>query len=222
MQVKDWMATELVTVAPETPVLTAAQILKSRRIRRLPVLDKNGLLVGIVSDRDLKEAAPSKATTIDVHEHHYLLGEMKVEAIMTRPVLTVAPTDTVEKAAALMIKHKITGLPVVDGKRPVGILTTDDVARVLTAMTGFFQGGVQFCLRMNDTPGEARHAADIVRQRGGRIVSVMLVSDAVDEGVVQLYLRASGLDSDAVRELSDELSSRYFLQYVAVNEVASI
>ncbi len=222
MQVKDWMATDLVTVTPDTPVLTATQIMKSRRIRRLPVLAPDGRLVGIVSDRDLKEAAPSKVTTMDVHEHHYLLGETKVESIMTRAVLTVAPTDTVEKAAALMIKHKITGLPVVDQGRAVGVLTTDDVARVLTAITGFFQGGVQFSLRMADSPGAARQAADIVRQRGGRIVSVLSVSDYAEEGVLQVYLRVTELDPETVQELVEELGGRYSLQYVASDEALNI
>ena len=89
MLVKYWMTSDPVTVTPDTSVMKASQLMKENNVRRLPVVDEKGGLVGIVSDRDLKEASPSKATTLDVHELYYLLSELKVKDIMSRKVMTI-------------------------------------------------------------------------------------------------------------------------------------
>ena len=129
MLVKDWMSKDPITINDDTSMMKAIHLMKQNRFRRLPVLQQ-GRLVGIVSDRDLKEASPSKATTLDVHELYYLLSELQVKDIMTRDPIPVAPDDTVEHAAQLMLENTISGLPVVDEKGAVvGILTQSDVFR---------------------------------------------------------------------------------------------
>ena len=94
-------------------MIKAIHLMKQHRFRRLPVVHQ-GQLVGLVTDRDLKEASPSKATTLDVHELYYLLAELQVKEIMTRNPFSVSQDDTVEHAAQLMLEHTISGLPVVD------------------------------------------------------------------------------------------------------------
>ncbi len=153
MLVKDWMSKDPVTINDDTSMMKAIHLMKQNRFRRLPVLHE-GRLAGIVSDRDLKEASPSKATTLDVHELYYLLAELHVKDIMTRDPVTVAPEDTVEHAAQLMLENTISGLPVVDDQgKVVGILTQSDVFRAFMHITGILQGGVQFALRLEDQPG---------------------------------------------------------------------
>ena len=111
------MSKDLVTIDEDTSIMKASKVMKQNDIQHLPVLRK-GRLVGIVSDRDLKEATPSKATTLDIHEMYHLLDTITVKSLMPKNLFTIAPGDTVEKAAAVMLKHHISALPVVDAKAP--------------------------------------------------------------------------------------------------------
>ena len=111
MLVREWMASDVLTVDENTSMMKALHLMKENNIRRLPVMAR-GSLVGIISDRDLKEASPSKATTLDVHELYYLLAEIKVKEIMTKNPLTIQQDETVERAAVIMLEHKVSGLPV--------------------------------------------------------------------------------------------------------------
>ena len=111
MLVRDWMTKDPVVVAPDTPVLEAIRLLKEKGFRRLPVME-GGRLVGLVTDKDLKDAMPSKATTLSVWEMNYLLAKLTVREVMARPVVTVEADAPLEKAALLMEERKIGGLPV--------------------------------------------------------------------------------------------------------------
>lgn len=129
--VKNWMTTDVVTVKPKARMLDAHKLMRSNKIRRLPVV-KGGKVVGIITRSDVREAEPSEATTLNVWEVHYLLAKLEVRDIMTKDVLTVNENDTIKKAAQLMYDKKIGGLPVVDDHdRLVGIITESDVFRIL-------------------------------------------------------------------------------------------
>lgn len=140
MLVRDWMTINPVAVDRTTSVAEAAKLMREGRFRRLPVLDK-GVLVGIVSDRDLKGAAPSQATTLSVYEIAPLLERLTVERIMTSPVITVSPDDPIEVAALLMEEHKLTGLPVLDGDALVGVLSVGDLLVAFVDLLELRQGG---------------------------------------------------------------------------------
>ena len=99
-------------------------------MRRLPVVDE-GRLVGIITTGDLREAAPSMATSLSVFELTYLLDKVSVDKIMRRNVITVSPKTSVRDAAEIMLQNKISGLPVVDMKRVVGIITESDLFRMM-------------------------------------------------------------------------------------------
>lgn len=114
MLIRDWMTRDVITVTPETSMMKASKLMKENGIRRLPVVDADGKVVGIVSDRDIKEASPSKATTLDMHELYYLLSEIKIQNIMTHDPLCVSPEQTVESVALLLVERHIGGVPVVD------------------------------------------------------------------------------------------------------------
>ncbi|RJX29560.1 MAG: CBS domain-containing protein [Desulfarculus sp.] len=222
MLVKYWMTTDPVTAAPDTSVMKASQLMKENNVRRLPVVDKDGKLVGIVTDRDLKEASPSKATTLDVHELYYLLSELKVKDIMSRKVISIGPEETVEKAAVMMLEHKVTGLPVVDNDKVVGILSQGDVFRVLISITGVYRGGVQIAFNLADRPGSIKEVADVIRKHGGRMVSILSSYDLCEEGCRNVYIRIADLAEDKLQALIKELEGNFPLLHWHREELRNI
>ena len=131
MLIKDRMTRSPITAPPEIPMQEALKLMRERGIRRLPVVDKKGKLVGIVSDRDLLHASPSDATSLSVWELNYLLSKVTLKELMTTPVITVTPETPVQEAARIMAEKKIGGLPVVQAGKVVGIITETDLFRVL-------------------------------------------------------------------------------------------
>jgi acetoin utilization protein AcuB len=222
MLVKYWMTTDPVTAAPDTSVMKASQLMKENNVRRLPVVGKDGKLVGIVTDRDLKEASPSKATTLDVHELYYLLSELKVKDIMSRKVISIGPEETVEKAAVMMLEHKVTGLPVVDNDKVVGILSQGDVFRVLISITGVYRGGVQIAFNLADRPGSIKEVADVIRKHGGRMVSILSSYDLCEEGCRNVYIRIADLAEDKLQALIKELEGNFPLLHWHREELRNI
>ncbi len=129
--VKDWMSKDVVTVTPHTTLPDAHKIMKERKIRRLPVVDDHGHLVGIVTRGDVREASPSDATTLSIYELNYLLAKLTVDKIMTKNPVTVTPDTSMKDASRLMLEHKIGGLPVVESGKVVGIITESDIFRFM-------------------------------------------------------------------------------------------
>lgn len=140
MTVSDWMTADPLTVPSDTPILEAMQLLRENGFRRLPVVDK-GKLVGIVTDRDLKSASASKASTLSIYELNYLLAKLVVRQVMKHPVLTVGPNDPIEAAATLMEEHKVSGLPVVRGDDLLGVLTITDILKAFVQILKLNEGG---------------------------------------------------------------------------------
>ena len=157
--VKEWMTESPQTVTSRTPVLEAMQMLRAGGYRRLPVLEGDKV-VGIVTDRDLKEATPSRATTLSVYELNYLLSKLTVKEVMSAPAASVAPDDPVERAALLMEERKISGLPVVGEGRLVGIFTITDMLRAFVAVLGLREGGTRVTVSLPDEPGVLSHVTE--------------------------------------------------------------
>jgi acetoin utilization protein AcuB len=212
------MTKDPVTITDETSMMKAIHIMKERRFRRLPVLHE-GKLVGLVTDRDMKEASPSKATTLDVHELYYLLAELQIKEIMSRNPLAVSPEDTVEHAAQLMLEKTISGLPVVDGTgHLVGIITQSDVFKAFMHITGVHQGGVQFALRLEDRPGLIKEVVDLLRAKGARFVSLLSSYATAREGYRDVYIRVKNLPPDAAQAAQEELAKHYEVLYLIQEE----
>ena len=129
MRVKEIMTKALITVRPEIPVMEARHLMVERRIRHLLVTSETGELMGIVTDRDIRLSLPSQATSLSVWELNYLLTRLTVGEVMTQSVITVGPDREARDAAQLMLDHTIGALPVMDGGRPVGIVTETDLLR---------------------------------------------------------------------------------------------
>ena len=132
MNIGELMSAQPKTVSPQDSLLDATRILKENGFKHLPVVD-NGALVGVVTDRDLKRASASDATTLEVHELLYLLDKVKVEQIMVRDPITTQPENTVESAAKLMVDRKVGCLPVISGGKLAGIVTKDDLLKLLAS-----------------------------------------------------------------------------------------
>ena len=123
------------TVDSETSVVDAKKIMKENNIRRLPVVDK-GKLVGMVTERMILEASPSPATSLSIHELHYLISKMKVKEIMVKNPITISPDTTFEEALLLGQEKRIGAFPVVDKEKLVGITTESDLVRFIASIWG--------------------------------------------------------------------------------------
>ena len=214
MLVANWMSKNIITVDEKDSMQDAMKLLKENDIRMLPVM-KKGKLVGIVTDRDLKRASASDATTLEIHELLYLLTRIKVKNIMTKEVITVPPDFTVEETALVLQKNKISGAPVVDSKgKVVGTITQTDLFRVLISLTGVAKGGIQFGLQVDDRPGSIKEVADIIRKFGGRMVSILSSYDQVPQGYRKVYIRMRNIERSELQKLIQELESKAGLLYM--------
>ncbi len=128
MTVGDIMRTDVITLTKKDSFRHAMNLIRQQGIRHVPVVEGKRV-VGIVTDRDIRQASPSAATSLEIHELHYLLEKVTVNEIMTKKVFTVPPSADVRDAAKLLLKHKIGGLPVVRGETLVGIITETDILR---------------------------------------------------------------------------------------------
>jgi acetoin utilization protein AcuB len=133
MQVRDFMSASPVSVAPETPVAEARDLMQRQRIRHLLVVDRERL-VGIVTDRDIRLNLPSPATSLSIWEINYLLAKLTVKEVMTKSVITIEPARQVRDAVRLMLERRIGALPVVEGGRLVGIITETDLLRAFASV----------------------------------------------------------------------------------------
>jgi acetoin utilization protein AcuB len=196
MLVKDWMSPAPLTVSPETPVLEALRLLKERGFRRLPVVE-GSKLIGIVTDKDLKDAMPSKATTLSVWEMSYLLAKLTVREVMATEVLTVNSLETLEDAALRMQERKLGGMPVLDNAGAlVGILTITDVLGALVRVLGLKEGGVRVTLEVPDQPGALGVAVEAIKP--SNILSV--ATAGLREGQRRFVLRVNGEGLDGLAD----------------------
>ena len=214
MLVANWMSKNIITIDENDSMHDAMKLLKENGIRMLPVIEK-GKLIGIVTDRDLKRASASDATSLEIHELFYLLTRIKVKNLMTKEVITVAPDFTVEETAQVLQKNRISGAPVVDADgQIVGTITKTDLFRVLISLTGVANGGIQFGLQVEDRPGSIKEVADIIRMYGGRMVSILSSYDEVPEGYRKVYIRMRSIERTELQKLIQQLESTAGLLYM--------
>jgi acetoin utilization protein AcuB len=216
------MTSDVITVDPETSIVKVSQILKKHKIRRLPVLS-GGRLLGMITDEDVKEASPSMATTLTADELYHLLAETKAKDIMKSNPTTIRPDQTVEVAALKMLEHKVTGIPVVTEKGElVGIISQGDVFRVLTSITGIYQGGIQFAFNLEDRAGSIKEVADVIREFKGRIVSILSMSNPADERYRHVYIRIKEISEVNLEKMIKKLGKEFTLLYVTKDPLKEV
>jgi acetoin utilization protein AcuB len=192
MLVKDWMTENPRAVSSRTRIIEAMQILRKEAYRRLPVVDE-GRLVGIVTDKDLREASPPNATSLSIYELNYLVSKLRVDDVMHKALYTITPNTPVEEAALLMEEKKVSGLPVVvddsvDNGELCGIFTITDMLRAFVTVLGLREGGTRVSVYMPDEPGVLSQVAGAAAP--SNIVAV--VTAGVREGKRKMVLRVVG------------------------------
>lgn len=214
MLVKNWMNKDVITIDANESMLEAINLLKKHGIRTLPVM-RNNELVGVVTDRDLKRASASDATTLEVHELLYLLSKIKVKEVMSRSLITVPFDYTLEEAAETLLKNKISGVPVVDHDgRVAGIITQTDLFRSILSVTGLKKRGVHFAFLLEDRPGSIKDVADVIREFGGRMASILSSYERAPEGYRHVYIRMYGVDRDRMKEIVKRLKEKATVLYM--------
>jgi acetoin utilization protein AcuB len=204
------MTEKAISVGPTTSVMKASRIMKENRIRRLPVLDEHGAVIGIVTDRDIKEASPSKATTLDMHELYYLLGELTVRDIMSKNPVCAGKDDTVDSLAVTLIERKIGGVPVVDkDNRLLGIITQSDIFRVLVSITGVSMGGMQLAFDLPVAEGKLHAVLELLRRNGARVISVLSSQASAEAETYRVYIRLLPLPKEDEERIIREIGENF-------------
>ncbi len=170
------------TISPDASFFEARNLIHEKGIRHLPVVDKDNRVVGILTDRDIRGAAPSDATTLSVHELNYLLGKLKVSAFMTpkNKLITITPDTLIEEAVQLMSDHKIGCLPILEDEKLYGIFTETDALNHLVDVFGLKQKGTRLTIALEDKPGALHAVLEVLRRHEVNVISVVLPSFTVD------------------------------------------
>lgn len=197
MLVRERMTANPIVVHPETSFQEALQLLREKKIRRLPVVDKRDRLVGIVVEKDLLYASPSPATSLNVYEVHYLMSKLCIQDVMTKRVITVSRDCPLEEAARIMIDHKIGSLPVVEDKKVVGIITETDVFKIMVEALGGRTKGIRIVARVPEATGELAKITARIAEMGGNIVSLAVFLDK-DAQHREITLKVQGIPQAAI------------------------
>lgn len=168
-----------IVIDPQTSILDALHIMKEKKVRRLPVV-AHGKLVGIVTEKDLRESPSLKATSLSIFELNYLLAKTPVSEVMTKDPITVTPDTTIEDAAVIMRDNQISGLPVVDDGKIVGIVTETDIFDMLVKLLGF-RNGARFTLHIENRVGAVADLAGIFKDLGINIISIVAFEEEREE-----------------------------------------
>lgn len=213
MLVKDWMSTDVITINVHAKIQDAINTLMDHHVSMLPVME-NGTLVGIVTDRDVKHASPSDACLLDFQNIMYHVARLDVGSIMSANPITVSPDLTIEETAEILLTNNISGVPVVDETgRIQGVITKDDIFSALISLSGLAHRGVLFGFRLEDRPGSIKEVTDIIRNCGGRLVSIVTTYEAAPAGYRNVYLRVFGIDRASLADLEKKLQAMGTLLY---------
>lgn len=172
MLVRERMSTPVLTIYPDASMQEALDLMRKEHVRRLPVVDKRGLLIGMITSADLDKASPSEATTLSVWEIRDLISRVKVEKIMTRNVISIGEDTPIEEAARVMADSKVSGLPVMREGMLVGLITETDLFKVFLEMFGARYPGVRISMIVPRGPGQIAKISQEIFNLGGDVVSL--------------------------------------------------
>ena len=214
MLIKDWMSKNVLTVDAKDALQKAVNVMKEHNVRLLPVM-REGKLVGVISDRDVKRASTADAAYMEVQDVLYRSYKLKVEEVMSRDPVTVPDDFTVAEAADVLLQHKFSGLPVVDRKgQLVGIITQTDMFKVIVSMSGMAGRGIQFGFHLKDRSGSIKEVTDVMRSFGGSIASILSSYEKAPPGHRQVHIRAINIDRSKLPQLIQALKEKAALLYM--------
>ncbi len=204
MLIRKRMSTKPVTITSDVPITEALRVMRQNQVRRLPVLDADGKLIGIVSEKDLLYASPSPATSLSIYEMHYMLSRLQVTELMTPDPITVPPDMLLEEAALIMADNKIGGLPVVEDGKLVGIITETDIFKVFLELLGARVKGLRLTLSIPERMGEVARITTAIARLGGNILALgTFLGDDPTTGVVTVKIE--GVPADQLEAAMQDL-----------------
>jgi acetoin utilization protein AcuB len=191
MKINALMIPEPITIAENASITEALELMKVNSIRHLPVVSTDNLLCGFVTLADLKQGLiPS------------MVGDVSLTDLMIREPIAVGPDDDIEIAAQLIYKHKISGMPVVQSDRLVGIITESDILRAFIDMLGILTGSSRIDVVMKDAPGAFNEALQIINNTGGDIINVGMIAQQTSRKIY--YFRLSACKTDILKTALEE------------------
>ena len=199
MRIRDFMSTNVVAVDEKTSIHDAGKIMEAHRIRRLPVMKKDKL-VGLVTKHMLLEASPSPATTLSIHELHYLLAKMTVKDIMVKKPYTISPDMPAEEAMQLGQEMGYGAFLVVEDGRLVGVVTESDIVRIMTRVLGVREKGTRIDIRTPKEFGNMKGIMEILDKNKMVLLSMMTIPPQEGENEWLIVLRLKGENADQIAE----------------------
>ena len=186
-----------VTTTPDMGVFEAFELMKNEGVQRLPVLDNDGNLVGIISEKNITSAAADRE--VSIVEFALLLSKIKVGDVMTKEVITVSVDDPVELAARKMSDNDISILPVVDNNgKLVGVVSRSDLFRLLLELFGTRHYGIRVTFRIKDQKGVIAKLAIALEKIGANIVSIGNLDS--DQGYSTIIMKINGVDESLIKD----------------------
>jgi len=208
------MHTNLITISPKATLVEARELIDKWAIDHLLVVNDKGKLVGILSDRDLKQYWASPATTLSTHELSFLLEKILVEMIMVKTVVTITTETTIERGAFIMQTNNINSLPVMENDELVGIITSTDVMGVLLDAIGMSEESVRVCVLVRDKIGTIADVAAILRDQQINIESLITCPLKNYPEINQLLIRLSGEDGPRAVAILNKKKYKVLTRYV--------
>jgi acetoin utilization protein AcuB len=213
MHVGRIMQRDLITIPPDTSVIEARRIITEKQIDHLLVVDKGDRLMGVLSDRDLKQSWASTATTLSQHELNYLLDQLTAALIMSTKIITVAPETTIERAARIMQESNISALPVMEMDQLVGIITRTDVMQVLLEAIGIDSDSTRFTVIVKDRTGVIADVSRLLLESSISIRSLVTWPEKEHPGVYQLVLRVPARHGERAVQILTENDFQVLTDY---------
>ena len=206
MRIRDFMTTNVVAVDEKTSIHDARKIMEAHKIRRLPVMKKDKL-IGLVTKHMLLEASPSPATSLSIHELHYLLAKMTVKEIMVKNPYTISPDMPAEEALQLGQEMGYGAFPVVEDGRLVGMVTESDIVRLMTRVLGVREMGKRIDIKASGAFGNMQKIMKILDECKTVLLSMMSLPPEHEDDDWLVVLR---LKSEDAEPIANELKSSGF------------
>jgi acetoin utilization protein AcuB len=196
MIVEEIMKTEVAVLLPANTIADAMNLMETKRIRHIPIVDEENHLIGLVTVSRIREATPS---IFHANEHPEIMKKT-LDTIMEKDVITGHPLDFVEEVAGLFYEHKISCIPVIHNRKLVGIVTETDLLRTMVELTGVNQPGSQIEIKVPNISGILSDISTVIRNRKANILSVLVYPDKEDEHLKVLVLRVQLMNPTGIIE----------------------
>lgn len=207
MIIRDVMTKNPISVTESTSITDAKNLMKEKNISKLPVLNGNKKLVGLITKNDIAKASPSQATTLDMYEISSLLAKLTCGQFMTKKVISIDETQVVEEAARIMSDKNIGCLPVLKDDVLVGIVTESDLFQLFVSMFGARDKGVRANFKQPDKPGELAKIFAAIADNKGNLISVVTREEATSAELRRVTIKATGISLDKVKSILEGAGS---------------